>query len=113
VVAVSDQRENIRDEYSELQGKTPLKRYQPKGYVKGVHDALRVENDDGGHRNDERGAVALDAAVFFTASNMGAPFATDIGDAGDWWEPAYDAACKALETQIVDGLLSGRGVSDD
>jgi len=69
----------------------PLDEYEYNGYVR--------------EADTEAEEVARDAAVTFTASNMGPPFATDIDDAGDWWQPGYDAACVAVEEEIVDALL--------
>ena len=69
----------------------PLDEYEYNGYVR--------------EADTEAEEVARDAAVTFTASNSGPPFATHIDDAGDWWQPGYDAACVAVEEAIVDALL--------
>jgi len=87
----------------------PLKQYKSKGYVQGVHDGIRANSGDVGEHNASDDHLALDAAVYFTTSNMGPPFATEIDSAGVWWEPAYDAACKAVEDAIVDALTTNHG----
>jgi len=69
----------------------PLDEYEYNGYA--------YEPDTGEPR------VEFDAAITFTASSMGPPFATHIDDAGDWWQPGYDAACVAIQDAIVDALL--------
>lgn len=74
----------------------PLEEYEPKGYV-------RPYDDEDGRRDE---TDALDAAVWFTASNLGPPFDTPIDEAGEWWHDAYDCACKATEAAIVDAILA-------
>lgn len=71
----------------------PLDRYKPQGYALTGPDHDHVK--------------ALDAAVRFTASARGPPFDTTLGEAGEWWEPAYGAACFALERAIVDAVTNG------
>jgi len=92
----------------------PLDQYRPKGYVKGVTDGLRADRGDVGEHNHSDEHRALDAAVYFTATNMSPPFtAGDMTDE-EWWQPAYDAACKALESAIISALVVGsEEVADD
>lgn len=71
-----------------------INQYQPAGYA---------------HGDDQERVAALDAAVRFTASRRGPPFDTEH-DGAEWWIPAYDCACRALEAAIVDALV---GDQDD
>jgi hypothetical protein len=69
--------------------KTPLERYQRKGYVTGKGPDTK----------------ARDAAVALIASNWGPPFATSHQDAtGEWFIEAYECACLAVEREIVDAV---------
>lgn len=72
---------------------TPLEQYRRKGYAVGDGDE----------------AKALDAAVALTASSWGPPFDTahDDPEAGEWWFEAYEHACLAVESAIVDALTGG------
>lgn len=69
-----------------------LSEYQPKGYAR----------SDAGLPREE--ILALDAAVCFTASNIG-PAVTTENDGSDWWIELYDCACRGVEAAIVDALV--------
>jgi len=77
----------LRTQDREETDKTPLELYERKGYVM----------DDG------KNAKATDAAVALTSSRWGPPFDSHIADC-DWGVPAYEAACRSVERQIVRAL---------
>lgn len=69
-----------------------LAEYQPKGYAR----------SDAGLPREK--ILALDAAVCFTASNIG-PAVTTECDGTDWWFELYSCACRGTEAAIVEALV--------